>query len=63
MLRFAMAIALSLAIEKASPVMAATTVYHCTVNGQTVLTDKPCDTPPAAEVVLMGPNRSVQRRR
>jgi len=31
-------------------VLASTTVYHCTVNGQTVLTDKPCDTPPAAVV-------------
>ena len=31
------------AIGLSSRVFAATTVYHCTVNGQTVLTDRPCD--------------------
>lgn len=39
-----------LAIGLSSPVAAATTVYHCTVNGQTVLTDRPCDSPAAAVV-------------
>ena len=30
-----------------SPLSAATVVYHCTVNGQTVLTDKACATAPS----------------
>jgi hypothetical protein len=37
----------------ATTASARTTIYRCTVNGQTVLTDKPCDsaaTPPASEV-------------
>ncbi len=33
---------------------AATTVYHCTVNRQTVFTDKPCDTPSSAVVSADG---------
>jgi hypothetical protein len=38
------------AIGLTSPAFAATTVYHCLVNGQTVLTDRPCDSPAAAVV-------------
>jgi len=33
-----------------SPVFAGRTVYRRTINGQTVLTDRPCDSPPAAVV-------------
>lgn len=41
---------LAYAFGMSLPAIAATTVYHCTVNGQTVLTDRPCDSPPAAVV-------------
>lgn len=36
------------AIGISSPAFAVTAVYHCTINGQTVLTDRPCDSPPTA---------------
>jgi hypothetical protein len=37
-------------------------IYRCTVNGQTVLTDKPCDEPvpaPASEVAVPSPGGAV----
>ena len=43
-----------LAIGLSSHGFAATTVYHCSVNGQTVLTDKPCDSPAAPVVTPDG---------
>lgn len=36
------------AIGISSSAFAVTAVYHCTINGQTVLTDRPCDSPPTA---------------
>src|ERR1700676_1635650 len=48
--RAALGLLFVFAFELSSPLFAATTVYHCTVNGQTVLTDKPCDSPAAAVV-------------
>jgi hypothetical protein len=45
-----LALWLVLAFGLSSPAFAVTAVYHCTINGQTVLTDRPCDSPPAAVV-------------
>jgi hypothetical protein len=39
---------LILALGISSSASAVTTVYHCTKDGQIVLTDKPCDVPSAA---------------
>jgi hypothetical protein len=51
-------ISLIFALASSSPLFAATTVYHCTVNGQTVLTDKPCNSP-AATVVSADGSKSI----
>lgn len=59
MLRFCvLEILFVVAISFSSPLLAVTTVYHCSVNGQTVLTDKPCNTPAAAVTSADG-NKSI----
>jgi hypothetical protein len=45
-----LALLLAMSIQVFMKSNAATTVYRCTKDGQTVLTDKPCDVPPVSSV-------------
>jgi hypothetical protein len=48
MTKFDLALLILLSAGLAASASARATVYRCTVNGQTVLTDKPCDNPATA---------------
>jgi hypothetical protein len=51
------------AVGFAPPASATTPIYRCKQNGQTVLTDRPCDAPPSGEVVISAasPNGEVTK--
>jgi hypothetical protein len=46
-------------IAMADHACAASPIFRCTVNGQTVLADLPCESPPGADSAAVNPDASV----
>jgi hypothetical protein len=62
MANYRLAFLVLIATGLAVPAAGRSPIYRCTVSGQTVLTDKPCDSPttvPASEVAAASPSGAV----